>query len=156
MHLGRVFLHTWLLASSCPGKQQAAASFSFPPHSQLSPDPYSTLWYSICNRNSLLLQRQMHSINGIMLILCQCQPDATTQMHPPHLHQMGRRRADGACGYSRGHLPAGISRCMHVVLLFVVSHARHPSSCDILGLCMPHFICSHTLICYCGVSTVYV
>ena len=119
MHLGRVFLHTWLLAS-CPGKQQAAASFSFPPHSQLSPDPYSTLWYYICNRNSLLLQWQMHSINGIMLILCQCQPDATTQMHPPHLHQMGRRRADGACGYSRGHLPAGISRCMHVVLLLGV------------------------------------
>ncbi|KAG0543703.1 hypothetical protein BDA96_02G211700 [Sorghum bicolor] len=73
------------------------------------------------------------------------------QMHPPpQLHQMGRRPlADGACGYSRGHLPAGISRCMHVVqllgVLFVVSHARHwhPSSCDSIGLCMPHFICSH-------------
>ena len=82
---------------------RVAASFSFSPHSQLSPDPYSTpsaIGIHYC------LQWQMHSINGIMLILCHCQPD--TSDASPTLASNGGE-ADGACGYSSGHVPAGIS-----------------------------------------------
>ena len=65
---------------------RVAASFSFSPHSQLSPDPYSTpsaIGIHYC------LQWQMHSINGIMLILCHCQPD--TSDASPTLASNGER-----------------------------------------------------------------
>ncbi|TKW33105.2 hypothetical protein SEVIR_2G212750v4 [Setaria viridis] len=50
----------------------------------------------------------MHSINGIMLILCHCQPD-TSDAFPTLASNGERLMPDGACGYSREHLPAGIS-----------------------------------------------
>lgn len=81
VHLGRVFSHTLLLAA------QGSSIILF-----LSPLTTFTrpLLYSICNRNSLLLQWQMHSINGITLILCHCQPD-TSETSPTPLHQMGEK-----------------------------------------------------------------
>ena len=99
VHLRRVFLHTWLLAA------QGSSIILF-----LSPLPTFTrpLLYSICNRNSLLfaMADALNKWNHADFVPL---PARYLRCIPHPCIKWGE--ADGACGYSSGHVPAGISWC---------------------------------------------